>query len=156
MKKKIIICAVIISTIIALVPIPKNINQTFYGVETYTGENVNITIDMNYLRFLLLEDKMHGEITVTSKNELTVYGEHMSYQGLFPTNNDDKTMHFLAGFRYDIEKDTMLPVVIYLSRDFDKILISDRAVGITKQYIGHIAKNKTDEVLEYFVGYADR
>lgn len=156
MKKKIIICAAVLLALIALVPIPKNINRTFYGVETYTDENVNITIDMSYLRFLLLEDKMYGEITVESESESTVYGEHMSYQGLFPTNNDDKTMHSLAGFRYDIEKDTMLPVVIYLSRDFDKILISDRAVGITKQYIGHIEENKAEEVLEYFGGYTDR
>ena len=156
MKKKIMICVIVVLALIALVPIPQNINRTFYGVETYTGENVNIIIDMNYLRFLLLEDKMYGEITVESKNELTVYGEHMSHQGMFPTNNDDKTMHCFAGFRYDIEKDSMLPVVIYLSRDFDKILISDRAVGITKQYIGHIEENKAEEVLEYFVGYADR
>lgn len=155
MKKKIIICVMLIVFLVALVPFPQNINRTFYGMNISDGEKASITIDMKYLRFLIFKDKIYGEITVTSEDKSTVYGEHLHYAGVWPANNDDKIMHVLSGFQYDAGINAMEPVIVYLSRDFNKILIREQKKDITKQYIGNIEENGIEETSEYFVGYID-
>ena len=155
MKKKIVKYIVIIALFLALVPFPQKIKCEYYGTDVLSNKNASITVDMIYLRFLLLKDKLSGEIVVTSENETVVYGEHMNYSGLCPTNNADKTMHAIHGFRYDLIDNQMMPVSVYLSRDFNRIAITDREPGVTKQYIGNIKQNKIEETVEFFSGFIE-
>ena len=54
MKKKLIIVFVVVILLISLLPFPKHIERTYYGVNTENGEKVDIALDMKYLRFLFL------------------------------------------------------------------------------------------------------
>ena len=152
MKRKLIICAIVIVFILVLLPLPQKVERKFFGENISNGEKISIAIDLNYLRFLLLPDKMYGEITVTSGNKSTVFGEHLSYAGRYPTNNEDKTIHAFTGFRYDADENTIMSAGIFLSRDFDKILVRDDET----EYIGNVAENKEEETAAYFVGYTRR
>ncbi len=172
MKKKIIICGVVIIALVCLLPFPQKIERTFFGINTFSGEPAEITLSMNYLRFLFLNDKMSGEITVTSEGKTTVYGSSMFYVGLWPLNNEDKTMHAFTGFYFNPETimhdygDGVLGSKVvgseianaYISRDFNKILLyhvpSEEAQDAEpKQYIGNIEGNKENETVGYFKGY---
>lgn len=152
MKRKWIICAIVIVFILVLLPFPQKVERKFFGENISNDEKISIAIDLSYLRFLLLPDKMYGEITVTSGNKSTVFGEHLSYVGRYPTNNEEKTMHAFTGFRYDADANKMISAGVYLSRDFDKILVRDDET----EYIGNVAENKEEETAAYFAGYTRR
>ena len=79
MKKKLIIGLIIVVILCSFIPIPKTINKTFYGVNTISNEEVSISIDMKYLRFLFLKDKLYGPITVETPNDTFVYGDLLHY-----------------------------------------------------------------------------
>ena len=174
MKKKLIICAIIMASCISLLPFPQNIEQTFHGMNTSNGEKARIRMDMKYLHFLIFKDKIYGEITVTTEKESIVYGKHLSYTGLYPTNNEDKTMFafngvYLNGDTYMRDYGNGLlgtdivgfePIRVFLSRDFSKIVVYHSANGktekkATKQYIGNVEENKEEETLEYFIGFVE-
>lgn len=160
MKKKAIISAIIIILIlISVLPLPQKIEKTYYGYDTISGEPVDVSLNMKHLRFLLFKDKMSGEIRVTNGDEVTVYGQHLWYQGLWPLTNEDESCHFLTGWyikSYDgktLDSD-MLNACI--SKDFNQMTIYHLPAGAdrkTKQYICNVKDNKLDETMAYFGGY---
>ena len=102
MKKKLIISFVAVILLISLLPFPQNIERTYYGINTENDENVDITLDMKYLRFLFLNDRMYGTITVKNETQTFTYGEHLHYTGLSHSKNtaDDYT-HDFSGWYYN-------------------------------------------------------
>ena len=58
MKKKLLVWGIVVILLVSLVPIPQSIDRTFYGVDTLNGKDVDISLDVTYLRFLFLKDKI--------------------------------------------------------------------------------------------------
>lgn len=160
MKRKVIILVIAVVLLLVLLPFPQRVEQTYYGVNTASGEKVSISANMHYFRFLILKDKLRGKVTVTQGNQSVIYGEHLHYQGLWPSNNEDKTFHALVGWRYADETKEGKPIGfepahIYLSRDFSKVLIGETRDDGKSQYVGNTEENRTEETLVYFVGYTN-
>lgn len=175
MKKNLIIGFVVVILLISLLPFPQNIERTYYGVNTENGEKVDIVLDMKYLRFLFLKDKISGKITVKTETETFTYGEHLHYTGQSHSeNNAGDYAHDFNGWYYN---DTMYmkkyengtvskaPIgfeglLVHISSDFGKILIFHNAHGEIKiredsRYIGSVEQNQLEETKEYFSGYYD-
>ncbi len=179
MKKKLIISFVTIIAglilLISLLPFPQNIERTYYGVNTKNGENVDISLDMKYLRFLFLKDKIYGTITVKTATETFTYGEHLHYTGQsHSANNTGDYAHDFNGWYYN---ETMYMkkyengivskapvgfegVLAHISSDFNKILILHNTSGEIEtqedsRYIGSVEEGQLEEAKEYFSGYYD-
>lgn len=172
--KKFLIPALIVILLLLLVPFPKHVETSYFALDSFSGEKATITLDMTYYRFLVLKDKMTGTISVTTPQGTTVYGEHLNYSGLWPSNNEDKTMHALNGVYFNETSymhdygDGVLgsrlvgfePVRVFLSPDFTKILLSHQGnerpeSTKTKEYIGHQEEGKTDVAATYFIGFTE-
>ena len=175
MKKKLIIGFVVVILLISLLPFPQNIERTYYGVNAENGEKVDIVLDMKYLRFLFLKDKMSGTITVKTDKETFTYGEYLNYTGLSHSkNNDEDYTHDFSGWYYNenmymkkYENGTVskMPIgfeslLVHISSDFNKILIlhnittNGEIVGREdRRYIGSVEQNNLEETKEYFSGY---
>lgn len=183
--KKIITWGIIIILLVSLLPIPQSIDRTFHGVNTTNGESVDISLDMTYLRFLFLKDKMYGRIDVKTKEETFTYGEHLHYIGRTPSvNNAGDKAHNLSGWYYndtmymrEYEKGIVSPspigmeaVSVHLSSDFSKILIFHREgqkiyahnpneeteKREKRRFVGCTDKNQLENAKKYFIGYHDR
>ncbi len=170
---------------ISLLPFPQKIERTFYGIDTIDGQKADIAIDMTYLRFLFLKDKMHGTIDVKTEREAFTYGEHLHYLGqTLSVNNAKDKAHDLSGWYWNDETYTrdygngalgtatvgFEPLLVHMSSDFDKVLIlhnagekidayntdDESASQKTRRYIGSTDKNKLEEAEKYFTGYYDR
>ena len=98
MKKKLIIGVIAGILLISLLPFPQKVNRTFYGVNTQNGEMVDITLEMKYLRFLFLKDKLYGTITVDTKTKLFSYGEHLYYTGRTSINQEKDLAYNFSGW----------------------------------------------------------
>ena len=179
MKKKLIIVFLIIILLISLLPFPQKIEKTFYGVNTENGEKVDISLDMNYLRFLFLKDNIYGTITVKTETETFTYGEHLHYVGKSPINQEKDIAHNFSGWYYnetmymkEYENGSVskMPIgfeglLVHISSDFDKILIfhnttfQNETGEITtrenSRYIGNIEQNQIEQTKEYFSGCYD-
>lgn len=182
--KKIITWGIIIILLVSLLPIPQSIDRTFYGVNTTNGESVDISLDMTYLRFLFLKDKMYGTIDVKTKEETFTYGENLNYIGQTPSvNNAGDKAHNLSGWYYndtmymrEYEKGIVSPspigmeaVSVHLSSDFSKILIFHREgqkiyahnpneeteKREKRRFVGCTDKNQLENAKKYFIGYYD-
>ncbi len=184
MKKKLIIWGILIILLISLLPLPQRIEKLFYGIDTLNGESVDISLDMTYLRFLFLKEKMYGKIDVKTEEKTFTYGEYMHYLGQTPfVNNAKDRTHNLSGWYYN---DTMYmreygegivspsPVgmesaAIHLSSDFNKILIlhtSGQKIDAhnadeenerqERRYVGCTDKNQLEDAKKYFIGYYDK
>ena len=160
MQKKLILGFITGILLISLLPFPQNIERTYHGINTTNDEAVDITLDMKYLRFLFLDHKLYGSITVKTETETFTYGEHLHYLGQFP-NKDGDYSHRLSGWYYnetmymkEYENGSVskMPVGfesldIHISSSFDNILISHHKSGeIATQtdceYIGSVDKNQ--------------
>ncbi len=175
MKKKLIIVFVVVILLISLLPFPQNIVRTYYGVNTENGKKVDIALDMKYLRFLLLKDKMSGTITVKTETETFTYGEHLHYTGQSHSeNNAGDYAHNFNGWyyndmmymkKYENGTASKMPIgfeglLVHISSGFDKILIFHNAneeIGTREdsRYIGSAEQNQLEEAKEYFAGYYD-
>ncbi len=175
MKKKLIIGFVVVFLLISLLPFPQNIDRTYYGVNTENGEKVDIALDMKYLRFLFLNDKIYGTITVKTETETFAYGEHLHYSGQTPSvNNANDRAHDFSGWYYNetmymkkYENGTVSkmpvgfePLLVHISSDFTKILILHNKRGEIEtqegsRYIGNVEQNQLEDTKEYFLGYYD-
>lgn len=175
MKKKLIIGFVVVVLLISLLPFPQKVDRTFYGVNTQNGEKVDITIDMKYLRFLLLKDKMYGTITVKTETETFSYGEYLHYTGQSHSeNNAGDYAHDFSGWYYndtvymrEYENGVISPspigmesLLVHISSDLNKILILHDTSGEIEnrekgRYIGNVNQNQLEETKEYFAGYYD-
>ncbi len=170
--KKILIFALVIVLILLLVPLPKQVDVSFVATDTFSGEKATITLDMTYYRFLVLKDNLTGTVTVTSPEGTWVYGEHLHYWGLWPSNNEDKSMHAVGGWYLNETSymhdygDGILgsnlvgfeSVQMFLSPDFTRILLSHQGKDLPestkrKEYIGHQDESKIDETKAYFTGF---
>lgn len=171
MKRIIIVGCIVLIVLISLLPFPQKIERTFYGVNTSNGEKATINLNIKYLRFLFLKDNIYGKITVTSENETITYGKHLQYSGLCPSNNENE-FHAFSGWYLNNDTYTrdygngisgtdivgFEPTIVYLSRDFDKILLLHNTNGKTethkaKRYIGNVSENQEDETAKYFTGF---
>lgn len=172
MKKKLIIGVVIILILCSFLPIPQTISKTFYGVNTQNDEKVNISIDMKYLKFLFLKDKLSGTITVDTDDGRFTYGDFLHYTSYTSMNDDKDMIHNFSGWYYN---DTMYmreyedgvksqspvgmePVLVHINSSFDKILVlhntNEEISGQEKgRYIGSSDKSKLEETKEYFIGF---
>jgi len=159
MKKKIIISAIIIILLIAFLPFPQKIERTYYGYDTFSGDSIEVTLDMKYLRFLLLKDKMSGEIRVTNGDEVTVYSHGLSYVGMWPLIKENEDMHVFTGWYFNSYGGKTLDsdiAIVYISKDFTKMTIyhvPENKDYKTKQYVCNIEDNKLEETIEYFGGF---
>lgn len=161
MKKKRNICisiALLLVLAILFIPIPKKVEKTLYATATQSGEQATIDMNLTFLRFLVLEDKMIGNISFESDKQSLVFGERLSkwFYSVYHTNNEDKKMHALNGFWYDEINNTQNSYAVYIGVDFDKAVlkISD-GNGNKKEYIANIDKNKDIETCNYFKGFVD-
>lgn len=174
--KKITAIAIILVLLLCLLPLPQRISKTFCGVNTLNNESVDISLDMNYLRFLLLKDELYGKVTVQTASEAFVCDE-LHYNGQFPSvSQAGSSTHDFSGWYFN---DTMYmrkeedgeaipsPVgfeslILHVSSDFDKILIlhnakSDNGENQTKnRYIGGIDEEHIDDAVKYFSGYYEQ
>jgi len=172
MKKKLIIGVGIILILCSFVPIPQTISKTFYGVNTQNNEEVNISIEMKYLKFLFLKDKLSGTITVNTADGSFTYGDLLHYTSYTSMNADKDMIHNFSGWYYN---DTMYmreyengiksqapvgmePVLVHINSSFDKILVlhntNEEISGQEKgRYIGSSDKSKLEETKEYFIGF---
>lgn len=175
MKKKWIIGIVVIILLISLLPFPQKVYRTFYGVNTENGEMVDITLDMTYLKFLFLNNKMSGTITVSTDTETFSYGELLHYTGQSHSeNNAGDYAHDFSGWYYndtmymkDYENGVKSPspvgmesVMVHISSDFNKILIlhntsGERVSRKKSRYIGSVTQDRLEEAKKYFLGYYD-
>ena len=134
-----------------------------------------MTFDMKYLRFLFLNDKLYGTITVRTETETFSYGEYLHYSGQSSSvNNANDYAHDFFGRYYN---DTMYireyvngvvspspigmePLLVHISSDFNKILILHNVSGEIEnqedaRYIGSVNQNQLEEAKQYFTGYYD-
>lgn len=180
MKKKLLIGFAVVILLISLLPFPQSMERTYYGINTENGEKVDIALDMKYLRFLFLKDKMYGTITVKTGEETFTYGEHLHYIGQSHSkNNAGDYAHDFNGWYYNenmymkkYEDGTVskMPIgfeglLVHISSDFDKILIFHNttfhnASGEIEsredsRYIGSVKQNQLEDTKEYFSGYYD-
>ncbi len=174
MKKKLIIGFVVLILLISLLPFPQNIERTYYGINTENGEKVDIALDMKYLRFLFLNDKMYVTITVKTETETFVYGDHLNYQGQTFIHQEKDTVHDFSGWynnhimymkEYENGAISKMPVgseplLVHISSDFDKILILHNTKGVIEtqedsRYIGSVEQNQLEHTKEYFSGFYD-
>ncbi len=175
MKKKLIFGFVVVFLLISLLPFPQNIDRTYHGVNTENGEKVDIALDMKYLRFLFLNDKIYGTITVKTETKTFAYGEHLHYSGQTPSvNNANDRAHDFSGWYYNetmymkkYENGTVSkisvgfePLLVHISSDFTKILILHNTRGEIEtqedsRYIGNVEQNQLEDTKEYFLGYYD-
>ena len=165
MKKVIITVCVVLILLIALVPIPQKVTRTYHAVNTLNGESAEITLDMMYLRFLFLKDRLNGEIAVTSASRTTVYGEHMYYAGMFPSNHEDVLIHWLTGWHMNEEKSTAGDNIVgseqaiaYISRDFNHIVLQhnprkDASDPQPREYVGTMEADSLSRTLTLFDGF---
>lgn len=161
MKKKIIISCIVIIVIVVLIsllPYPQRIKRTFYGFNSFDNKKATISFDMTYYRYLFKRDTISGEVAVTCGEKTTVYTEKdLQYHGLWPLNNEDKTLHYFIGWYFNVD---LLPepilesVRLYLSKDFNKmVLYHEPEDSEPKQYIGNIEQGKERETIQYFEEY---
>ncbi len=172
MKKKLIIGVMIILFLCSFIPIPQKINKTFYGVNTQNNEEVNISIKMKYLKFLFLNDKLSGTITVDTDDGSFTYGDFLHYTSYTSMNDDKDMIHNFSGWYYN---DTMYmreyengvisqapvgmePVLVHINSSFDKILVlhnaNEEILGQGRsRYIGSSDKSQLEETKEYFIGF---
>lgn len=174
-KKKLIIGIVVVILLISLLPFPQHIERTYYGVNTGNGEKVDIALDMKYLRYLFLNDKIYGTITVKTETETLTYGEYLHYSGQTPSvNNANDRAHDFSGWYYneniymkEYENGAVSempvgfePLLVHISSDFNNILILHKTSGKIetqedRRYIGSIEQNQLEDTKEYFSGYYD-
>ena len=176
--KRIVFVAVIVAALILFVPFPQKIVQEYRGVDTVNGEKADITLDITYLRFLALRDKMTGTISVKSDTEELVYGDSLFYQGMYSVREED-CAHFFSGWYFDegfyMRRDEFGTVgrmiigsestVGYISADFDKILLlhedkklTDSVEPVTqkrRRFIGAVSEDAIPDALDYFTGHFD-
>lgn len=168
MKKKLIVGFVVVIVVIFLIsflPFPQHIERTYYGVNTENGEQVDIALDMKYLRFLFLKDKISGTITVETETETFSYGERLDYTGQTSVlREEDPGHHFLGWYRNDTvdpgenENPVWEAYMVHISSDFDKILILHHASGDIEaeedsRYIGSVEQSQLEDTKKYFSGY---
>ena len=161
MKRKRNICiSIVLLLVLAIlfIPIPKKIEQKLYATETQSGEQATLSIDLTFLRFLILEDKMFGNISFENGKQNFVFdcGLSKSNYSVYPTNNEDKEMHVVNGFWYDEHNYTHNGCIAYISIDFDKAMFTfNDSYGNNREYIANIEKNKEVETCNYFKGFVD-
>ncbi len=185
MKKKLIVWGVVILLLISLLPFPQKIERTFYGIDTIDGQKADISLDMTYLRFLFLKDKIYGTIDVKTEKETFTYGEYLHYIGqTLSVNNENDNAHDFSGWHWNDETYTrdygngalgtatvgFEPLLVHMSSDFDKILIlhnpgqkidahnadEENESQEERRYVGCTDKNQLKEAEKYFIGYYDR
>lgn len=161
MKKKRNICiAIVLLLVIAIlfIPIPQKVEQRLYATDTPSGEQATIDIDLTFLRFLVLKDKMIGNISFDNADQSIVFGGRSSKwaYSVYPTNNEDEQMHVLNGFWYDEINNTYNGYITYIGVDFDKMVLKllDEN-GNDREYIANVKKNKETETYNYFIGFVD-
>lgn len=175
MKKKFTYALIVTACLICVLPFPQKVVRRYYGINTETGERVDMELNMKYLRFLLLSDKMYGTVAVKNDTETVVYGEHLHYVGQSRSkNNAGDYAHDFNGWYYnntmyikEYEDGTTSKVPVgfegvsaHISSDFNKILILHNTSGKIEnqnggRYIGSTAQNQQDEAKAYFLGYYD-
>ena len=174
MKKKLIIGFVVVILLISLLPFPQHIVRTYYGVNTENGEKVDIALDMKHLRFLFLNDKIYGTITVKTETETFTYGDHLNYLGQYSMLQEKDLAHYFSGwytnhtmYMKEYENGAVSkgivgsePLLVHISSDFDKILIVHNTKGVIEtqkdsRYIGCVEQNQLEHTKEYFSGFYD-
>lgn len=177
--KKMITVFVLIIVLIFVLPLPKKVEKTYFGVNTENGETVDITLDMKYFRFFVIKDKLYGAITVKTPTETFVFGEHLHYTGQTSINQEKDLAHNFSGWYYnetmhlkEYENGTVsqMPIgfeglLAHISSDFDKILIFhnttfENSAGEVEtrgnsRYIGSAQPSQLEETKQYFSGYYD-
>ena len=172
MKKKLIIGLIIVVLLCSFIPIPKTINKTFYGVNTINNEEISISVEMKYMRFLFLNDNIYGSITVETPNDKFVYGDLLHYTSYTSMDADRDMIHNFSGWYYNdtlymreyengiLSKSPvgMEPLLVHMNSSFDKILImhstNEEISGQEKgRYVGCLDKSKLEEAKDYFIGF---
>ncbi len=157
MKKRniYIVIGVILVLAILFIPIPKKVEQRLYATDTQSGEQAIIDIDLTYLRFLILENKMIGSISLQSDNQSIVFENPWAYS-VYPTNNEDEKMHTINGFWYDKINHSQIGYITYIGVNFDKMVLKMPLGENDKgEYIANIEKGKETETYNYFKGFVD-
>ena len=181
--KTIISVIIILCAFICLLPIPQKIDRDYYSVDIFSNKKAIVSVDITYLNFLFLKDKMRGEIQVFDDGEIYTYQtDKLFYQGRWPSNNKDGFLHHFSGFYYNpttywgksggIEGSHTIGYEIthaHISPDFNKIVMYHREddelkggqtrkdVGLqeakTRQYVGNTEKGREQETIKYFEGF---
>lgn len=175
-KTKIVIFAIILfSAAICLLPIPQKVERHYYVTDSFGGKKADVYVDMTYLKFLILENKMVGKIQVSNDDINYTYENnklsHMNYY-IYPSNNKDKFIHYFIGSYYNDTTfwnndlagvggtDIVGGEQFYagISPDFNKIFLyhqqSEKLENPqTWQWIGSTDNENTTDLVEYFTGY---
>lgn len=184
MKKKLLVWGIVVILLVSLVPIPQSIDRTFYGVDTINGKDVDISLDVTYLRFLFLKDKIYGTIDVKTEEKTFTYGEDLHYLGQTPSvNNANDNAYDFSGWYWNDKTYTrdygngnlgtatvgFEPVLVHMSSDFDKILIlhtpgqkidehnadEGNEQQEKRRFVGCTDKKQLEIAKNYFIGYYD-
>lgn len=161
-----------IGVLAALLPLPQTVRRQYTAVDTFSGESAELAVDLTYLRFLLWQDRMVGEIRVTAQGGTRTYPtEYLRYQGQWPANHADTVHAFSGWYRNNTEimaedgNGMMGSQIVgpeaayaYISTDFRKIVLYHQQSkklehARTWQYVGSDGQESLEEAQRYFEGY---
>ena len=151
-KKKWIIGAAIVLALVCLLPLPRRIEKSYYAQETNSGAQATISLKINLLDFLLLDDIAYGErVFVQLLNREIIFDRHDIYDYDFrPPSTGEPSMHRLYAFRIvPIYEGTGTFSRIFASPDFSMFLLQEGDL----QFAGHVQEGKFQDVLNFFEFY---
>ncbi len=170
MKKVVIIgiAVILLAVVIWFAPYTQSLESTFYGVDTASGEPVEVTLGLKRTRYLLMDDQLQAEITATC-GDLEISDKQLQYIGPWPLGNKGEEVYYFIGWYLNLdvrygdfsEKITseLEPIDVYLSKDFSKIALcyrpSEHANDTTlRQFVASTDRDRIQETITYFGDYA--
>ena len=150
MFKKILIALIVVVLVLATVPLPRHVSTTLQNPDDETSI---VLLDLWGLRYLLLDDKFIGTVSVATPFSSTRYGEHMNYIGLTPEGIWNEQVHLFKGYRHDTQASTMYPVQIYLNKRFDRVMILENRDGVPYTLLAGRRGVTTAELQEFFAPF---
>ena len=150
MLKKLITALAIVVALVVLAPFPAHVGTTLY---TTNDELTTVLMDVWHLRYLLSENKLLGTITVATPFNSIRYGEHLNFRGLTPKGVGSERLYWFDGYRYDPDVNTMHPVQLYLTQNFDRVLIHEIRNGVPYTQVAGRRTADTAALQEFFAPY---
>ena len=150
MQKRIITALAVVAILVAIAPLPRHIGTTLY---TTDDELTTVLMDVWDLKYLLWGDKLFGTVTVATPFSSTRYGEHLNFQGLTPEGMGEEQLYWFNGYRYDAEANTMFPVQLYLTQNFDRVLICESRDGVPYTQMAGRRNKDAATLREFFAPY---